>query len=229
VTEVNVPYSVPTGSLAVAGAMDFKQLQDEVLAVHVDAATVPLHHIQRWLNDAQADLASRTRILTAEVTEANAAMVAGKIPIPGDYLDGISLRLGAGNDVEFVNNEVYHSYLDGGGTPSHSLGRVFGAFIELYPVPSSSSYVLRYVRLPAHLSNTGDIPEVPAHLHRRLIHYAQAQILYRLGEAALGDRYMGMYADGLPRSDLGRWRSRPGPLALVPVAGPFDTDDAAHF
>jgi len=206
--------------------VDLAAMQDEVQAV-LGAANLPLHHITRWLNQAQLDIAART--LTLQEL-ASGTTSDNTIPLPADFLEPITLRLGTEDDVEFVDDEVWFTYSDATATLSHTLARVWESDIEIYPTPeANTAYSLRYYKAPAQLAIAADVPQLAAEQHMRLVNYARAHAKYALGEFAAGDRYMAMFEAGLPPPRGSRAKLNPGPLTVSLEPGPFDFDsDRRH-
>lgn len=149
--------------------------------------------------------------------------------MPADCVQVLSLRLGS-DDVEFVDDATWNAYSDATGYTSHTLGRVFGSTIELYPTPSAgTSYAIRYAYVPLALAQPEDEPEIAANLQPRLVQYTLAMCKYKEGEPGEGDRYLSLYEAGLPAPPLGSLTQRPGPLSIGFAEGPFDIDpDAIH-
>lgn len=185
--------------------------------------------ITEWANEAQLELAVRMRLLQEEDTEADLTEGTNTITTPATFLAQSSLRIGT-DDVEFVSDDVWNSWADSETTPDHTIARVFDDLIELYPTPSSGfTYKLRYQRKPAVLINGSDTPEIPEHLHIKLLHYCRYNALLAMGELQQANTYIGLYEQGVGRKGLPdrKWMTTPG--QMVVARGPFDTDDASHF
>lgn len=107
--------------------------------------------ITRWANRGQLDLASRLGLLDEQWTEADNAIASGAFALPWNLIEITRLRITDETaDVQFVDDDVFQSFVDGGGTPDATLGRVFEETVELYPEPADGSeYVLRGKRKPA--------------------------------------------------------------------------------
>jgi hypothetical protein len=189
--------------------------------------------ITQWLNEAMTDIAARQEILDAEQTGTTSTY---QITLPPSGTNEVlvidSLVLGTdGDDVAFVDAETWQSFFDSGADPDYTLGRVYNEKIELYPTPDSgTAYTLRYSYVPAPLSAGGDVHPLPRHLERKMTDYACAYACYKMDDVGRGDRYMSMYEQGLFPVATGRETARPGPITMVPIAGPFDLDvEAMHF
>lgn len=212
--------------------MNLSAIQSRVRTVIRDstAAFISNTEITEWANEAQLDLAARLRILQEADTQADLTEGTNTIALPSTFFEVITLRIGT-DDVEFVGDNVWNSYSDGAATPNHTLARIFGGNIELYPTPTSGfEYTLRYYRKPATLSGDSDIPEIPEHLHIKLVHYARAMALMAMGEINQAEVYFSLYEQGTPnrRGDERTWMST-GPMAMTLQPGPFDVDpDARH-
>ena len=115
-----------------------------------DTATNPFvtsTDIVRYANDLQLDLAARLHLLDAELT---GTTTGATIPIPVDFLEARSLRIGT-NDFSPVDDETFWSRSDLN-ILTPAIFRVFGATLELWPSPGSGqTYKLRYWRKPVRL------------------------------------------------------------------------------
>lgn len=191
-----------------------------------DNVFVTATEILGWLNDGCHDLAARTRTIRREATGTQSD---NTLTLPTDFLEPITLRLGDDDDVEFVDDDVWWTWSDAGADLTHTIARVFGANIDLYPTPAASTaYVLRYISLPAELTADGDISELPANLHPKATLYALWQAMMKLAEDGKADRFLGMYEEGLPPLPTGTARFNPGPITLWYQPGPFDEDPQAR-
>jgi hypothetical protein len=183
--------------------------------------------IDRWANEANLDIAARTLGLQDAVA---ATTSDNTVPLPADFLEPITLRLGTDDDVEFVDDEVWFTHSDGGTTLNHTIARVWKADIEVYPTPAANTaYSLRYYKAPASLSAGGDVPAVAVEQHIRIVNYARAHAKLVLGEIREHDTYLGLYERGLPEPRGSRAKLNPGPLTVSLEPGPFDLDpDRRH-
>jgi uncharacterized protein DUF6682 len=184
-----------------------------------------------WLNEAYTDIVSRTRALQSEKTGTTSAGNTIAFPAGADpeLYNSFSLAL-AGEEVTFVDNEVWEHWRDEGGDPGVILARIWNRNFELFPTPTTgTAYTLRYEQLPPPLVTGDDQHLLPGHLERKLIEYARAQAKYKDGEPAMGDRYLGMYEEGLPPGADGRARLH-GPMNASFVGSWADEDiDAQHI
>lgn len=204
--------------------LTFQQMQDRVYAVLRDPNKVyfTAAEVKDWLNEAQADLAARLRVLQATATGTTDGTAT--ITLPSDYVDHRLLELG-GEPVVFVDDRTFEDARDTGANLSTTIARVYTEKIELYPVPASgTSYELRYYKLPGDLVNGSDVSPLPPELHVKMVRYAQAQAKLKAGEEGAADRYLAMYEQGLPGPAVGRQRFWPGPLSVFPDPGPIDRD-----
>jgi hypothetical protein len=218
--------------------VNLQNIRDDIRSVIRDASSefVTSADVDRWVNTAYRDLAARLKI-NRQTTDGTGTVGAdGDVDPPSDFIEVIWLRLEDDDgdntvDVEFVDDDVFHSHKDAETTPANTLGRVAitstGApLIELYPAPDTAdTYQLRYVSDVTDLSGASDEPVIPKHLHRKLVHYGRAEAYYKIGEAEKGDREMVRFEDGLPSVNSGRPRFNPGPASLTLAPGPFDEDE----
>jgi len=73
-----------------------------------------------------------------------------------------------------------------------------------------------------------DEPQLPPHLHVKLVYYAIAQAKMKLGETPEAQYYTALYEQNLPPPIKGLITIRPTPLGLVPDMGPFDLEWRAN-
>lgn len=170
-----------------------------------------------WLNEAQADIAIRERLLEAEATILASG---GALALPAEFVTPKELwptLTGEDNLIEFKDDDDF-IYV-----PSdRAYARVFNNTIQLNPQPiDGTSYKLRYVRLPATLLNDASVPEVSLEYQYRMIKYVQAQGLYKEREDSLADRKMAEYEAGLLPRPVGNMQKNYGPLNLSVVGGSF--------
>ena len=214
---------MPTNALKLA------DIKGQVWSVLHDAgSTITPDDIAAWVNEAQMDLASRLGLLHKKVTGTTAGSTLGLPPTPAtqeQVLEIKTLRLGTDDDVEFTDDDVFHSWKDSGASSlEHTIARVSEGVIEMFPTPATgTAYELRYEYLPNPLASDNDTSSLPHHLHPRLVHYARAMGAYKMSMDAAGDRFYALYSDGLPPPELGRDKLTPGPLMLSVEPGPFDT------
>lgn len=201
--------------------MHLRELRDRVFTTVRDLSRefVTNDDVDDWLNEGYFDLNARLRFLRQEAT----GTVTGNLTLPTSprVLSVLSLRLGS-DDVEFVDEDVWNSYLDAGATAAHSIAYVFEGDIYIYPSPAGASYTLRYVREPTILSADTDEPELPAHLQVRLIRYAQAHAFLKLDQPNEFTAYLALYEEGLPAPPGVVKPINPGPLVVSYEKGPFD-------
>jgi len=186
--------------------------------------------VEDWINDAYIDLAARLRHLEMEKSDVtdgtNAINFEAFSP---EVMEIQKLRLGT-DTVEFVNTAVWDLWSDDGMVPDHTLGRVFDLKIQLYPTPANATaYKLRYAYLPSILIDLGDIPELPTHLHTKLVDYAIWKAKLKLGEVEEAQGFFFEYERSLPAPPVGKIRLRPHPIRVTFEAGPYDTVDARHI
>jgi len=183
--------------------------------------------VNNWLEEASLDVATRLKALQEEATEADLTETSNGFELPADFLGVISLRLGA-DDVHFLDAFGWSDWSDSGATPPRTLGRIFNNQIELYPTPDSGfTYTLRYYRKAAALSDSEEA-ELPESFHIKLVNYARAHAKYKDDRGDEGDRYMGMYEQGLPQVSREKDRLFPTPAGWTPEPGPFDNEEAIH-
>jgi hypothetical protein len=189
--------------------------------------------ITQWINEAITDIAARQAIVESEFSGSTSD---NSIALPPsgstETLMVETLILGdEGDEVVFVDDEIWQAYSDSGAVPTFTLGKVFAEVIYLYPGPTSATdYILRATHVPAPLTTGSDTHALPLHMERKITDYAKAMAFYKLDDIGRGDRHMSMYEEGLFPVATGREIARPGPMTLVPVEGPFDMDyEARHF
>jgi len=189
--------------------------------------------ITQWLNEAITDLSARQELVEAEVTGTTSGFTLALPPSgTGEVLFVKSLMLGIdGDDVIFVDDDIWQTYHDSGAEPDYTMAKVFAETIELYPTPDTGTdYALRFSKIPAPLTSGSSTHALPLHMERKLTDYAAAYACYKMDDVGRGDRYMALYENGLLPVASGSETARPGPMTMVPIAGPFDIDfDAAHF
>lgn len=210
-------------------AVDLANLRKRVYAPLRDSThrAVEESDVDDWLNEAYLDIVTRTRNLYHRITASTTAATI-EIPEGADVDPSLvrvrSLILGSDDAVQMCADDVFTSHRNGQTGPVGTLGRVFGASIELYPVPEiGTAYVLEYAYAPARLVSPTDIPDLPAFLHSKLVNYARAHACYQLGEQEKARDYLAMYAEGLPPPNLGAHRHT-GPIQMIPSSGVFDDD-----
>jgi hypothetical protein len=180
--------------------------------------------IANFLNEFLLDAAARTETIRFEDSGTVTGDIAA-IAIPDNYLKTITLRLGTDDNVEPVDDQSWYDWSDSTLTPSHSIARVFGEAIEVYPTPAANTeYVLRYVGRPTTLVEGSDKQELPIELQLRAINYARGHAKLIEGDKSMSDRYLGMALEGLAPSEP-RQRFVPGPIQLVPQESVFESAD----
>jgi hypothetical protein len=199
--------------------------------VREDAGTfITDDDINNWLAEANIDLAARLELLTSVQTHTLVPISGNEIPLPADWLKRRSLRLGTEDDVSFVDDDVFWSWVDSAGSPSSILAITQKNIIYLYPTPDAgTAYSLQYYRLPVAMSDT-QTSEMPESFHVKLVNYARAHAKFKDGELDEGNNYLALYEQGLPQPSQGTERTFPGPLSMRFSPGPFDLDpDAKHI
>lgn len=122
-----------------------------------------------------------------------------------------------------VDDGVFESWSEPGGTPYVNLARSFNNQIETYPVQASADYTLRYVARPTTMVQLTDQPtSLTPELCDRLWRYAASLAKSREGEAQEAQTYMDEYLEGLPGRPRVAHRMRPASVSLIPQPGPFD-------
>lgn len=189
--------------------MTFEEMQEAVYVELRDYMRefVEDHHVEGWLNEAQRDLAQRTKLLTKEITQATvgaAQFTTGSLGLPVDFIDTVNLRLGT-DDVNFeVDDQDFWAAKDNGWFLSPPWGRVFGNRLEVYPAPSdNASYTLRYAYMPADLDAPEDVSPFPSELQDKMVLFAKSRALYKEREDSLAATYRQEYELGLPERTLG--------------------------
>lgn len=184
--------------------------------------------IDNFINEAYLDLADRIDGIEQETT----GTVSGDtITLPPSGATSIkrveSLRIDD-EDVVFVDDATFNSYVDADVDPDFTIARVFDQTIELLP-DADGNYVLRCVIIPAPLT-ASDTQELPVWCERKLVDFACYRGLVKMDEMRRAESYIAIYEQGLPEPALGKDRGIPGPLTLTPIAGSYDIDpDARHI
>jgi hypothetical protein len=179
--------------------------------------------VDRWLNEGMEELSSRLHVTQGQRTDDDIPISGNLIPLPDDFRELIWLQIG-GDQVEFVDEEVWNTWEEAGGSPSHSISRVFNGNIEIYPTPDSGSeYTMRYWTTSTTASN------LTAPLRNKVVNFARAHAKYKEGDHGAGDRYMSMFEDGLPGPNVFGKTTPMTPSVIRFEGGPFDTVDATHI
>lgn len=216
-----------------SNALRLGDLANQVWSLTKDKGTqVTRDDIEAWVNEAQMDLATR---LGLDQVEKPGTITGGTVPLPAvagtdrEVVRIHSLRLGGDDDVEFVDDDVFHTWADSGDNPGHTLGRVFAGVVELYPTPADgTAYELRHDAIPMPLHADDDVSSLPHHLHVKLLFWARWMGLSKVGQDERAVAFYQLYEAGLPERELGQGKLTPGPLSLSIEPGPFDGPDAWH-
>lgn len=174
--------------------------------------------VSAWLNDALTDIAARTKSIRREATGTQSD---GTLAVPADFLEPVYLRLGTDDEVEFVDDVVFNVVTQEANVLGHTIGRYFAGNIDLYPAPDGDAYVLRYIALPAELTDDADVPEIEPQWHPRLVFYALAQAAYQAREDYRAQVFHQRYEAGLPALPNGNAKFI-GPITLAPEPNVFD-------
>ena len=207
--------------------MDLQTLEAQTYSVLRDAerAFFDKEEVDTWLNEGQLDLAVRLNLLQHLWTGTTSD---DEIDVPEGLVMALSLRVG-NEVVKFVDDQTFTDFADPGANPPVRIAREFAGSFQIYPgVDETTDYEIRGVQTPDALTDPQDVPQLPAHLHPKLLHYARYQALLKEGS----DRwqaYAALYSENLPPPPTGLVRLQPGPFQLIPMPGPFDSDvDATH-
>ena len=192
-----------------------------------EAQMVSDSQIGEWLNEAYLDLSARLSLL--QTNEAGTTSVTSTITLPSDFVKLVSLQLDAAGDGSlplispvYVPNDVFLSYANFNEVPNEYIYRLYEGVIDIWPALTSTDYVLEYVKKPAALTGT-DTPAIPEELHIKIINYARAHAKWMDGDIQEGDRYMGLYNEGIASSpENSKARLYPGPINLVPEPNYWD-------
>lgn len=184
--------------------------------------------VGEWLNEAYLDLCARLRNYRKEASGSLDSN--GKVAKPVNYLELQFMAIKASGadryqELTFVDDFVFNSYELNGVTPSAPIARVFDGYIETYPAQANALYKMRYAAKPTPLDKAGDQPVLPEELHVRMVNYARAHAKYQEGEGSEGDRYLMLYAEGLPSATIGVIGDRPGPLNITPEPQWWDINE----
>lgn len=204
-------------------AMTLEEMRNMVVSSLKDSDRVYItdQMIDMWLNQAHIDIATRLQVLQESASSTTSG---NTITAPANYAAVVSLRLGE-DDVEFVSDRVFYSWVDDGGTPDHTLARVYDRTITLYPTPTTgTAYTLEYNKIPQKMTVVTDPSELPFMLQYKAIYFATAMAKYAESEQAEGDRFMLMYESNMPAYPTTREEFQPGPFTLIPDPTPLDIE-----
>ncbi len=163
----------PQGKLTVAEiAIRVKrQFGDE------DGSQVTDEDILRWVNDAMRDIALRNNLLEVKAVTPTVAAQQDYV-LPTDLLTLHSVRWGT-DKLKSLTLQEADEFMD---TSAVNQGQpvyysMWGQTISLYPIPQDAATPLNiyYTRQPLVVSDSADIPDVPAAYHLRLVEYCIAQ------------------------------------------------------
>jgi hypothetical protein len=185
-----------------------------------------------WLNDAYVDIVSRLRLIQTEKTGtfADATGILDFSTWDPELVQVDWMRI-AGTDVEWRDSDDWNRFSDDGAAPSVILGREYALKLEFTPAPASgTAYTVRYYSSPPALVERDETPNIPTHLHRKLVAYCVWQAKLKLGYDDEALTWQADYERNLPEPLRGRLRLRPGGGRWVRNApGPFDKDpDRSH-
>lgn len=167
---------VPVGALTVGEiAIRVKRaFGDEAGAQITDADII------RWLNDAMRDIAINNDLLQVKATsDAFAGISEYHIPLDMLTLRSAKFRghLLKPYSIQEANEHIQgHDGEEPRGTPTHYW--IWSNTINLFPTPSADAtgqLMLYYTRQPIAVTVAGDVPELPAPYHNRLVEYCIAQ------------------------------------------------------
>lgn len=184
--------------------------------------------IENFINEAYLDIADRIDGVEQEFT----GTVSGNtITLPPSGATSIkrveSLRIDD-EEVVFVDDATFNSYLDADVDPDFTIARVFDQTVELLP-DADGDYVLRCVIIPAAMT-ASDTQELPVWCERKLVDFGCYRGLVKMDEMRRAESFIATYEQGLPAPTIGKDRGIPGPLTLAPMIGTFDIDpDAKHI
>lgn len=181
--------------------------------------------VTQLLNEAYLDLNARLR-LYKKITTGTSDTV-GAVAIPTDLVQIQNLWFsGIDSPIQIVDDDLFLAWANPNtSTPFKYVARVnlFDSVVETYPELASSTYTLEYVARPVEMVAQDDTPaRLTAELVPRIVNYARAYCKWQEGEANEGERFMALYEQGLPGAPREAFRRNPGPMTLIPEAGPFD-------
>jgi hypothetical protein len=190
--------------------------------------------IAYWLNEGQMEIARRTDLLRVEFTtffDAN-----GRVTLPDDFLRLLDLRSSLANrdgsyDVALVDDSAFFTWKDSASTPSQVIARMFGGYIQTYPVqPNTAQLTIAYVKRPQDMSGLDDYPEIPADYQVQLLRYAQAQGKLKEREMDAYQAYMQQFLEALPPPAPPIERLLPMPMSMSFEPNAFDLEpDSSHL
>jgi hypothetical protein len=188
--------------------------------------------VEEWfvtdmLNEAYLDLNARLRLNKKVAT--GTTSTTGTIALPTDLVEHQNLFFN-GTPALFTSDDTFLSFERpdvtpyGQGSAVAVLARVntFDSVVETYPEQASVDYEWEYVARPTVMTAESDTPtKLTQELIPRIINYARAHCYWQDGKEAEGARTMALYEQGLPGAPREAFRRNPGPMALIPEAGPF--------
>jgi hypothetical protein len=154
----------------------FAEITDEVLS-HQFSPTQYTEYIEKRVNQAQSYVAAQTDFRQLMDTESyTTSNGTSSYALPSDFsrlydvelvqTDGYVVSLGPEVMARYETNNT-------AATGQPQLYAIQGSNLELWPVPDGPFTVrLRYFRNPAELTNSIDVPEIPATYHHLLVSYA---------------------------------------------------------
>jgi hypothetical protein len=215
--------------------MTFEEMQEAVYTQLRDAPKefIEDHFVETWLNEAQRDIAQRTKLLVKEITNLTVGAAQfqadSTVALPADFISLMDLRIDD-QSVDFeVDEAEFWAAKDGQWILSPPWGRLFAGGIEVYPtIAANYAYRLRYAYMPADLSAPTDVSPFPPELQDKMVLFATARALYKEREDSLAATYRQEYELGLPQRTLGFGRKFTTPQRLSFELGPFDRDPEAR-
>ena len=172
--------------------------------------------VDAMLNEAYIDIVARLRLKPTEISASTSA--GGLITVPADYIELIDLWIGT-DPVGFVTDPNFQFFAVQQNSIDGIIARMDGqSTIETYPAQASKSYTLRYAARPTEMIADGDTPlSISRELCPRIVNYARAHAKWQEGMNDEGDRYMGLYEQGLPTSPRDQFKLRPAAPDLFVV------------
>jgi hypothetical protein len=193
------------------------------------------NEILDWLNEGITEVSWRTKSVRLEAT---GTTTNGEVPLPDRFLQNVYLKLSVAladgsYEVEFVENSKFQQFLDAASSLPHTIGRLYGGQVELYPHPADgTAWTWRYIAYGSQLVEGTDKTDIPFALQVRVVQFARAQALLAQGlpqDVQRAQQYIAQFAGGIPEAGAVFPMIEPANFDLVPMAGPWDTADARHI
>lgn len=201
-----------------------------------DGLFIQPEDLKAWANEGTIDLAVRLELQDAEVSGTFTGS-SNRVSLPtgaaedSELISVETLTLNGDDQVMFVDTDEFDLWVDSGSTPSPTIGRVFGNYIELFPTPEDGdTFTLRYQASPDVMVNNEDTFPLPTQFERKVISYMRYQAKLKDNDFNAAAAYLAEYEQGLPPVRTGKMRKHPQQITLQVEGNAFDTNpDAMHL